>query len=76
MFLFLTDKNRARGPREMEHGNYSTSRTPGAVSGIVSWGDVAVESVAALARWIASLPPDLAPVIGALKVTNDPTCNI
>jgi hypothetical protein len=33
-------------------------------------------SAAALARWIASLPPDLAPVIGALKVTNDPTCNI
>jgi hypothetical protein len=55
---------------EMEHGNYSTSRTPGAVSGIVSWGDVAVESVAALARWIASLPPDLSQVIGALQVTN------
>ncbi len=33
-------------------------------------------SAAALARWIASLPPDLAPVIGALKVTNDPTSRL
>ena len=60
---------------EMEHGNYSTSRTPGAALGIVSWGDVAVESVAALARWIASLPPDLAPVIGALQLANEPALN-
>ena len=35
-----------------------------------------ISSAAALARRIASLPPDLAPVIGALKVTNDPTCNV
>ena len=49
---------------------YPTSRPPDR-----TWGDVAVESVASLATWIASLPPDDASVISALQIANEPALN-
>ena len=65
------DIPRCRGGGSVaESGVYPTSRGPG-----TTWGDVAVESVANLARWIASLPADVASVIGALQVANEPALN-
>ena len=49
---------------------YPSSRPRG-----TTWGQVAVDSVAALARWIAELPADEGMVISALQVANEPALN-
>ena len=50
-------------------GTYSTTRAPRA--GEVTWGDVGLNAVAALAQWIADLPPEAGSVY-AYQLANEP----
>ena len=56
----------ADGPR----GVYPTTRKPTAAA--ATWGDVAVNSVGALAAWVAALPSDASRAISAVQLANEP----
>ena len=50
-------------------GTYKTTRVPRA--GEASWGDVGVNALGAMAKWVAALP-DEAAAVAALQLANEP----
>lgn len=51
-------------------GVYKTTRVPSDEA--ATWGDVGVNSIRALAAWVASQPPEVAKAVAAVQLANEP----
>jgi hypothetical protein len=51
-------------------GFYKTSRMP--TDGAKTWGDVGINSIRSLAKWVASQPAEVSGAVAALQLANEP----
>jgi len=64
------------GRRQCDGQAYQTTRERSDADGNpLSWGDVGLGSVSALAAWVAALPPEEAATVVGLQLANEPALN-